>query len=199
MFCSACTGSWHACQFGCGHLRRRTAKGSSEISRHENGRTGLHQRGVRAACHLNPNQLDRTAITTGVHIAPENSIPLTMAKSNGDKGDVANTSDWCELVQLLDPVKPTSASSNIKRSGQSNSAVYKKNPSSNTANCASIRDISNRTGWNCQQLYYCCSPPPPPPTSTTSIFTKATEDRVTDTGAPAEAPAPRARVTKEKC
>jgi hypothetical protein len=38
----------------CGHLRKRTAKGSSEISRHENGRIGPHQRGVRAACYLNP-------------------------------------------------------------------------------------------------------------------------------------------------
>ena len=55
VFCSDCTNSWHMCQFGCGHLRKRTAKGSSEISRHENGRIGPHQRGVRAACYLNPD------------------------------------------------------------------------------------------------------------------------------------------------
>ena len=54
--CSVCRTTWHGCQFGCGHLERRNSSGGSDIKRHEYGRAGKWQTGIRAACPRNPNR-----------------------------------------------------------------------------------------------------------------------------------------------
>jgi hypothetical protein len=79
--CPECSTTWHACHFGCGHLRKRTKTGSSDISRHEKGRVGKHQRGVRAGCRLNPNEpkrlRDLAASQTASHTTSQTAVSQT--------------------------------------------------------------------------------------------------------------------------